>query len=474
MKEQENQITEGKVLKPLVLFSLPLLGANLLQNLYNMVDSVVAGQYLGDQALAAIGSTAALIYLIIGFFQGISTGAGVKIATAYGAKDWDLMKKTMANALLFSMSAGLLTSLVLYLLIRQILLVMMIPADIFNDTLIYMKSYVLCIPAISIYNTGAAILMALSDSKRPMILLGICSVINLALDLLFVVQLGWGVVGIAWATVIAQFISATLILYMLMRRNRHLTLHFHDFKFDWPLIKGIFRIGLPVAIQASMIGLANVLFQAQVNIFGSMAVAGNAAGNRIVCLLYMPCSAFGTAAITFVGQNAGAKKYHRIYEICRICVLLSLTVTTVLSLLLYLFHQPLIGIFTTEEPVSAIALLHIVYIGLTTFLWTFPHIYGSVITGLGMSFSAMLITLINMGGVRLVWIFIMLRFWNDIRVVYLSYPVSWITAGLCMFIYYRHVCHHRIQRETTAPSSPSQYICDRIEASCSSAHRTLD
>lgn len=447
MEVKENRITDGKVLKPLIMFSLPLLGANLLQNLYNMVDSVVAGQYLGNQALAAIGSTAALIYLIIGFFQGISTGAGVKISIAYGAGDWELMRKTMANALLFSITAGLLTSLVLYLVIQQILTFMLVPADIFQDTLIYMRSYILCIPAISLYNTGASILMAMGDSKRPMILLAICSVVNLVLDLVFVIQLGWGIVGIAWATVIAQAISAVLILYMLTHRKDQLTLKRQDLKPDLQLIKGIFRIGLPVAIQSSMISLANVLFQSQVNIFGSMAVAGNAAGNRIVSLLYMPCSAFGTAAITFVGQSAGAKKYHRIHQICHICLRLSLAVTIVLSILIYLFNKPLIGIFTGEDPVRDIAFLHIAYIGLTTFLWTFPHIYGSVLTGLGMSFGAMLITLLNMGGVRLVWIFVVLQFWNDIRVVYLSYPVSWITAGLCMVIYYRHVHNHTIKKQ---------------------------
>lgn len=436
---KENPITSGKILKPLILFALPLLGISLLQNLYNMVDSIVVGQYLGGQALAAVGSSSSLIFLVTGFFQGIATGAGVNLSYAYGAQDWRLVKKNMSNALLLSFFGGILITMVVYPLTPHMLRWMLTPEDIFEQTNEYLKIYILSIPTIAIYNTGASIMRSMGDSQKPLILLAICSVVNLVLDLLFVVVFNWGVAGVAWATLIAQLVSAVIIMYMLMNRNYAFALKWSDYKPDFKLMKDIIKIGLPVAIQSSAISFANVLFQSQVNIFGSTVVAGYAAGSRITGFIYMPCSAFGLAATTFVGQNVGAKQYTRIKDIARICMGLSVSITVVLSLFAYAFAAPLLSVFTNEAQVISIGTMHLVYVGLPTFLWSFQNIYGSVITGLGKSFGSMVVTMANMCGVRLLWIFSMLNVWYDVRVVFLSYPVSWVTAGICMLIYYTKV-----------------------------------
>lgn len=435
-KGSTNDILQGSIWKQLILFGVPVLIGNLLQQLYNTVDSVIVGRYVSNLALAAVGSTTSLCFLIVSFFQGIATGANVVVSQYIGAGETDNARKSISTAILLSLISGTILAIVFYGMTPYLLKWMLTPDDIFDLTEQYLKIYMISMPIIAIYNTGTAILRSMGDSKTPLYILVLSSIINVCLDLLFIRVFNMGVAGAAIATLIAQLISSILIVYILVRYTGEYRMKRSELHINKVLAKRIIKLGLPAAIQSSAVSFANVLFQSQVNIFGSIAVAGYSVGSRITSFCYMPSAAFGVATTTFVAQNFGARNYKRVKECVNVCMVLSIGMSLILSILAYVFRYPILEIFSSDLEVMEYGALMMKIVGLTCFLWAFPQIFGAVLTGMGKNLASMLIIMINMCAIRLVWIFIMLRIWNDIRVVYLGFPVSWLTASISIVAYY--------------------------------------
>ena len=344
-------MTEGVIWKQLVIFSIPLLIGNLFQQLYNTVDSIVVGQFIGSEALAAVGSSTPLINLIIGMFMGIAVGSGVIISQYYGAKSEDKMGWAVHTSIALSIIGGILLSVVGIVFSPSILRLMKTPPEVLDTSVLYFRIYFLGSLFNLLYNMGAGILQAVGDSRRPLIFLCISSVTNIVLDLLFVAGFHMGVDGVAWATIISQFVSAVLVMSALMRTKDIYRLELRKIKIDKRMMKRIFRLGIPSGIQQSIISLSNVVVQANVNIFGSTVMAGFGAYNKVDGFVVLPMQSFCMAATTFTGQNIGAGKPERIREGIKQGMIICVSVSALISLLLFFESERVLSIFSSDPGV---------------------------------------------------------------------------------------------------------------------------
>ena len=344
-------MTEGVIWKQLVIFSIPLLIGNLFQQLYNTVDSIVVGQFIGSEALAAVGSSTPLINLIIGMFMGIAVGSGVIISQYYGAKSEDKMGWAVHTSIALSIIGGILLSVVGIVFSPSILRLMKTPPEVLDTSVLYFRIYFLGSLFNLLYNMGAGILQAVGDSRRPLIFLCISSVTNIVLDLLFVAGFHMGVDGVAWATIISQFVSAVLVMSALMRTKDIYRLELRKIKIDKRMMKRILRLGIPSGIQQSIISLSNVVVQANVNIFGSTVMAGFGAYNKVDGFVVLPMQSFCMAATTFTGQNIGAGKPERIREGIKQGMIICVSVSALISLLLFFESERVLSIFSSDPGV---------------------------------------------------------------------------------------------------------------------------
>ena len=432
-------ITEGVIWKQLLLFAFPLLASNILQQLYNTVDSAIVGKFINAEALAAVGSTGSLTGMIIGLFMGIATGAGVVIAQYYGARDVDNLQDSIHTAMALSIISSLILMVLGTLSTPMLLRIMKSPADVIDMSIEYLQVYFIGIFPSMVYNIGAGILRAVGDSKRPLYYLLIGCIINICLDLVFINIFHWGVAGAAWATNIAQTVSAVLVMLNLMKSTDIYNVQLRKIRVHVHMIKRIVIIGVPAGLQAVVISLSNVIIQSRINMFGSSAMAAASAMSKIDGFLYMMINAFGLAITTFVGQNIGAGKYDRVKKSVKTCMFMVIGFGAVLSCILTLNGRLLFGIFTDSEDILFYG-KKMMYLILPLYpILSFNEVLSGAVRGMGKSIVPMMISLLGMCVFRTIWIATVTTVWNDIIAVYICYPITWSITGIAFIIYYTKI-----------------------------------
>jgi len=429
-KMHANQVimTEGVIWKQLLAFSLPLLVGNLFQQLYNTVDSVVVGNFIGSDALAAVGSSNSLINLIIGMFMGIGTGAGVIISQYYGADEKQKLHWAVHTTMALSLIGGFLLIALGLLLSPLILVLMGTPESVMPGSVAYLRIFFCGSLFNLVYNMGSGVLRAVGDSKRPLIFLCISSVINIVLDLLFVVVFQMGTAGVGYATVVAQGVSAFLTVRALVRTDDSYRLELGKIKIDRRMMARILKIGIPSGIQQSIISLSNVIVQANINSFGAAAMAGFGSYSKIDGFAMLPLQSFCMAATTFTGQNIGAKKSRRVKQGVFQGLVISMIYTILISIILYLNAERILRVFSPDQDVIAYGYSSMLI--LLPFYWTMAihQILMGSIRGSGRTMVTMLIGVGNMCILRMIYINLLVPFFPSFEAVMWCYPITWLTT----------------------------------------------
>lgn len=437
MSETKGLMTEGVIWKKILWFSVPLLLGNVFQQLYNTVDSVIVGNYIGGGALAAVGTSGPVINLLVGLFAGISTGAGVVIARYFGARDDKGVHDSVHTTLAATFIGGIFLAILGVALSPTVLRLIGVPADILQDSIIYLRIYFGGIVAMMTYNMGAGILRAVGDSRTPLYFLIISSIVNIILDLVFVVVFEMGVAGVAWATLIAQVVSAVLTIATLCRVKGSYRVELKSIGVQLPILKEIIRIGLPSGLQNAIISMSNIVVQGYLNSFGAAAIAGYSTYGKVDAFALMPVMSFSMALTTFTGQNIGAKNYSRVRQGVKTGLLLSCGTSVVLTTGVVMFARPLLGIFTDD--------MEIINYGLQTMLYQAPfyvilgmnNTLSGILRGAGKASVPSIIMAANMCGLRILWLTVMMPLFHSISIVYLAFSVTWTTTGLCLIWYYK-------------------------------------
>lgn len=428
-------MTEGNIWKLLIIFSIPLILGNLLQQMYNTADSIIVGNFVGSNGLAAVGSGTALINLIIAFSQGAAVGAGVIVSQNLGARDKQKTKLAVHTAMCIAIILGVILSAIGVIFSRDLLVWMKTPKSVLKDSVLYLQIYCGGLIFNVIYNMATGILNAAGNSKRPLIYLAIASVTNIILDLVFIKALKWGVKGAAIATDISQALSCVLAVGYLLRVNSDYKLIVKELKIHGNTAKQIIRVGLPTAIQNMVISFSNVLVQSSVNSYGATAMAGYAAYLKIDGFNILPVLSISMAVTTFTGQNVGAKKPDRIKKGMWTALIMGVVYTVIIGVVILLTSHTVLGLFTKDNEVITYGQLAMKYFCPFYFLLGILNILAGTVRGAGKGVPPMLILLFSMCIFRILWIKIALPFYSTIDGVFILYPISWFVGMVLMIIY---------------------------------------
>ena len=436
-KQNRGLMTEGVIWKELLLFSIPLLLGNLFQQLYNAVDSMVVGQNLGAQALAAVGSSGPVINLLISFFQGISVGAGVIISRYFGARNNNAMSDAIHTSLSFTFFAGIALTFIGIAFSPLILTWIGTPADVMDNSILYLRIYFAGILSVMLYNMCSGILRAVGDSKNPLYFLILSSLTNVVLDIVFIVYLHMGIAGAAWATLLSQTLSAILTLMLLCKSKQEYRVEIRKIHCKKDVLFEIIRLGLPSGIQNAIVSFSNVIVQSNINAFGSLAMAGCGAYTKIDGFAILPVMSFSMAFTTFISQNMGAQKLERVKKGAETGIFMSVTTTICISMLLFLFGPQLLSIFSNDTKVIEYGLymLHVLVPGYI-FL-ALSHALAGIVRGAGITTVPMIVMVCCWCGLRMVWILGSVPIFHDIGVVFLGWPITWIASAIWLYIYYK-------------------------------------
>lgn len=433
----------GPLLGKILLFTLPLMASSILQLLFNAADIIVVGRYAGSDALAAVGSTGALINLLTNMFIGFSVGANVLVARYYGAGKPDEVSETVHTSVMLSIIGGVLLAVIGIIFASPLLELMGTPENVLPLAALYVRIYFAGMPVILLYNYGSAILRAIGDTKRPLYYLAIAGVLNIILNLILVIVFEMSVAGVALATIISQTLSAVLVIRCLMHIEGGCHLDLHQLKIHTNKLWKILQLGLPAGLQGSIFSLSNVLIQSSVNSFGAIAMAGNSAAANIEGFTYVAMNSFYQAAITFVSQNMGAMEFKRIRKIAWQCLACVTVTGALLGNLSFFFGHQLLGIYSDEAEVIRYGIYRLEVIGTTYFLCGIMDVCVGCLRGIGYSFLPMVVSLLGACGFRILWIFTVFKGHHDLHTLYISYPISWaITASvhmICFLILYRRM-----------------------------------
>ena len=428
-------MTEGNIWKLLIIFSIPLILGNLLQQMYNTADSIIVGNFVGSNGLAAVGSGTALINLIIAFSQGAAVGAGVIVSQNLGARDKQKTKLAVHTAMCIAIILGVILSAIGVIFSRDLLIWMKTPKSVLKDSVLYLQIYCGGLIFNVIYNMATGILNAAGNSKRPLIYLAIASVTNIILDLVFIKALKWGVKGAAIATDISQALSCVLAVGYLLRVNSDYKLIVKELKIHGNTAKQIIRVGLPTAIQNMVISFSNVLVQSSVNSYGATAMAGYAAYLKIDGFNILPVLSISMAVTTFTGQNVGAKKPDRVKKGMWNALIMGVVYTVIIGVVILLTSHTVLGLFTKDNEVITYGQLAMKYFCPFYFLLGILNILAGTVRGAGKGVPPMLILLFSMCIFRILWIKIALPFYSTIDGVFILYPISWFVGMVLMIIY---------------------------------------
>ncbi len=433
-KSYEMDMCNGPILSKVLVYAFPLMLSGILQLLFNAADVIVVGRFAGSQSLAAVGSTSALINLLVNVFIGLSVGVNVLVAQYYGAKKEDDVNETVHTAVTISLVSGVFLVFVGFLLSRPLLELMGTPADVIDKSTIYMKFYFAGMPVIMLYNFGSAVLRAVGDTRRPLYYLTIAGVVNVLLNVFFVTQLHMDVAGVALATVLAQVISAGLVVRALMQSDGCLKLELKKLRIEKGKLKRIVRVGLPAGMQGAIFSISNVLIQSSVNSFGSIAMAGNTTAQNIEGFIYTAMNAVYQTNLSFTSQNYGGRKFSRINRITLTCVGVVTVVGLILGLSCYGAGEFLVGIYSSDPEVVQYGLTRLSVFGMTYFICGIMDTMVGAIRGLGYSILPMCVSLTGACAFRIVWIYTIFQWNRTLMTLYLSYPASWIVTTIAHVI----------------------------------------
>ncbi len=436
----------GTIMDKLISFSVPLILSGILQLLFNAVDIIVVGRFSGSQALAAVGSTTALINIFTNLFIGISLGANVLAARFYAAQKDKEMSETVHTAIMLALISGVVMLFVGIFFARGALELMGTPDDVIGQSTLYMRIYFAGMPFFMLYNYGAAILRAVGDTKRPLLFLIVSGVVNACLNLFLVIAFHLGVAGVAIATVTAQGISCALVLRCLQRSQASYQLRFRDLKIRGCYVQQIFQVGLPAGIQSTVINFSNALLQSSVNSFGSIAMAGYTAANNLFGFLYVSTNSITQACMSFTSQNYGVGKWKRMDRVLFDCIILSVVVMLTLGGGMYFFGPEVLKIYTTNPRVISCGMEVLTYTTLTYFLCGIMDLLPGALRGMGYSSVPMILSIIGTVGTRIVWIFGIFPNHRSLDILFISYPVSWmitIVLQVICFYFVRRKVHAR-------------------------------
>ena len=437
MEKIKSGLTEGSIIKGLFWFALPLLGSSLIQQLYNTVDLIFVGNFLGKSASAAVGSTSLVVTCIIGFFNGLGMGVGVLTAQFYGAGKKDRIKNTVHTAAGLTLILSVGITAIGLLLCPVILDLLQVPSDIRGLASEYLQIYMLGILSIVSYNMSAGILRALGNSRTPMLCQLFGGIVNVAGDALFICVLNLGVAGAGLATVLSQTLAAVLTIRYVCRLPESYNLEIRKIRVESGMAKMIFKIGIPEAVRSTMITFANLIVQTQINILGVNSMAAYASYTKAEGFLYLPQWAVGQACTTFVGQNLGAGQVKRTEKGARTAIIMAVCITMVISAFILVFPEQVFRLFSNEpEIVSLSARVGCATVGLY-FLYGIVEVTSGAIRGAGHSTPPMVILLINMCGVRLIVLHILLQYFDTLERIILVFPITWVCSSLSMILYYR-------------------------------------
>jgi putative MATE family efflux protein len=420
----------GPLFSKILIFALPIMAMNILQLLFNAADMIVVGRFSGREALAAVGSTGALINLIVNLFMGLSVGTSVIVAQDYGANKPEDISKSVHTSIAVSIIAGFFVTAAGLILCKPLLEVMGTPQDIFDLALLYTKIYFLGLPAGMIYNFGAAILRAVGDSRHPMYYLVVSGIVNVVLNLFFVIVLHMSVDGVAWATVISQYLSVFLIMACLYRSHGAIRFFPKKLRIDKQKLLSIVRIGLPAGLQGLLFSISNVLVQSSVNSFGSTLVAASSAAGNVEGFVGTTMNAYYNAAITFSGQNMGAKKFDRIDSVAKVCTVLVFATWIILGGATMLFGRPLIGFYTSDPEVIDMGMVRLNIMMIAYFTCGIMNVFPGLTRGMGFSILPMICTLVGACLMRIVWLVTIFAWFPTVLMLFACYPVTWALAGI--------------------------------------------
>ncbi len=440
-KKKDIDMLNGPILGRMVVYTIPIILSGLLQLLFNAVDMVVVGRYAGEEALAAVGSTSSLINLLTNLFIGLSIGSNVLTAHYIGAGREKETSQVVHTSMMTAIISGLIMTVIGFFVVKPILVLMGSPKDILPLSVLYLRIYFFGMPMMLLYNYGSAILRAVGDTRNPLIFLTLAGIINLFLNLFFVIVLGMSVAGVAWATVISQAVSAILVMWCMSTKEGGVKLLLKKMTFEGHIFLRILQIGLPAGIQGVVFSFSNVIIQSSINLFGSIAMAGNAAASSIEGFVYISMNAFSQTSLNFVGQNAGARQYDRIKRIFFTCFIMVTIWGLGIGLLTCYFGKNLLYIFSSDPKVVEAGLTRIFYICGPYFMCGQMEVVVGALRGLGVAVLPMIVSLIGACALRIVWIMTVFQQFKTAEILYLSYPISWLITTLahlvCLFFVYK-------------------------------------
>ena len=447
MKQYESDMCSGAIFKKILLFSIPLMFSSILQLLYNMVDIIVVGQFAGKEALAAVGSTSSLINLITNLFIGVSEGTCIVIATYYGAQKYDRMSKSVHTSVAIAFLSGVVLALVGYFASEFLLGLMGTPSDVIKLSTLYMKIYFLGMPFFMVFNFGSSILNAMGDTKRPLYYLTVSGIVNVVLNLVFVIYFKQGVKGVAIATVVSQIISSVLIVNCLVKIDGVYRLNVKELKIDKTELLNIFKNGIPCGISRSLFSFSNVIVQSSINSFGTVVVAGNSAATNINGFIYGCLNSFLHASTSFISYSVGAKRFDRIKKIVLYCLVDVCIIWGISAVICLLFGKLLLGIYAPGNlDVINKGFVKILIVGCTYGLCGLMEVMTGALRGIGYSFVSMIICFAGVCGIRILWVLSAFRVIGTLESLFVCFPLSWIGTFLleaAMLV----VCYKRLVKK---------------------------
>ena len=437
MTKTVEPMTSGSIWKRITLFALPIFIGNLFQQMYNAVDSLIVGNFLGSSALAAVSSSGSLIFMMIGFFSGISIGASVIVARFFGAQDKENVHTAVHTTVAFGIVAGILMTIIGMSLSPQILKLMGTPEVVMPESVTYLKIYFAGSVGFIMYNIFVGILQAVGDSRHPLYYLIASSIINLVLDIVFIAFIHTGVGGAALATVISQFVSAGLCMIQLMRTKDCYHLQLSKIHFDKKILKQIFTIGLPSGVQNSITAFANLVVQSHINSFGEMAMAGCGAYSKIEGFAFLPITSFTMALTTFVSQNLGAKQYERTKKGAKFGILATVILAQTIGIIVFIFVPQMIAAFDSTPEVINYGIVKGKTAALFFFFLAYSHSIAAIMRGAGRSIVPMVVMMTFWCVVRVTFLTITIPLTHSINMVFAVYPLTWALSSIAFFIYYK-------------------------------------
>lgn len=435
--DRKAMLTEGTIWKSIVLFAIPIFLGNVFQQLYNTVDSLIVGNFIDSDALAAVSSSGTLIFLMTGFFSGIAIGAGVIISRLFGAKKYNELQIAVHTNLAFGVLAGILLTIIGVYFTPQILRLMGTPESVLPNSILYFRIYFAGVTANVIYNTSVGILQAVGDSKHPLYYLMISSVVNVLLDLLFVGVFKMGVGSAAMATTISQTISAVLCLRRLIKYDTVYQVSIRKIRIQWTMLKQILSIGLPSGVQNSIIAFANIIVQSNINAFGKSAVAGCGSYSKIEGFAFLPITCFSLALTTFVSQNIGAGKYDRVKKGARFGILCSCIMAELVGVTIFFGAPVLVSLFSKEAQVIEYGVLQSKTEALFYMLLAFSHCIAGILRGAGKAIVPMMTMLISWCVIRIIYITVTVHYIPYIQVIFWAYPLTWSISSIIFLVFYK-------------------------------------